>query len=167
MKSALLSEYLGGRNLGCYLLYNNGSLIKYGCLERKNYLMSKVAVSGITGNTSEGKLINCNKAIEVADKAVMKIAEYTSETMEGLVVVDCKEDAKDTPYVTEINIRHNALTCIFAMAGLNFAESHLLLIAGKKEKISPYRTMSFPPNNLFLRDVDGYPLYMPDSTRRV
>lgn len=122
----------------------------------------KVAVSGITGNTSEGKLINCNKAIEVADKAVKKLLEHTSETMHGLVVADCKEDYKGTPYVTEINIRHNALTCIFAMAGLNFAESHLLLIAGKKEKVPPCRTMTFPPNNIFLRDVDGNPLYIPE-----
>src|SRR5690606_9358170 len=46
------SEYLPGRNLACKMLYWNGELVRAACGERVYYIMSKVAPSGITGNTS-------------------------------------------------------------------------------------------------------------------
>ena len=38
----MLSEYLPGRNLACFLLYHEGKLLKYGVAERIEYLMAKV-----------------------------------------------------------------------------------------------------------------------------
>ena len=62
----MLSEYLEGRNLGCFTLFHHGELIKYGVAQRIDYLMGKVAVSGVTGNTCKGKLLNDKRVFEVA-----------------------------------------------------------------------------------------------------
>jgi carbamoyl-phosphate synthase large subunit len=158
----MLSEYLPGKNLADFLLYNNGKLLKYGVAQRIDYLMAKVAVSRITGNTSRGKLLNYPKAHEVARKAVETIIEITGEQMNGLVVVDMKEDEEGNPKVTEINIRHVAFTSIFANAGFNFSEYQMLILIGREDKIPVEQTMLFPENNLMLRDVDGLPIYIDD-----
>ena len=156
----MLSEYLPGRNLGCFTLFSNGKLLKYGVAQRIDYLMGKVAVSGITGNTSKGKLLNYKKAFDVAEAAIKTIVDKTHETMNGLVVTDLKEDADGNPIVTEINIRHVAFTSTFASAGLNFSECQMMVLTGQEENISPELTMTFPEDNIMLRDVDGLPIYI-------
>lgn len=156
----MLSEYLSGRNLGCFLLYSNGELLRYGTLERCGYIMSKVAISGITGNTCKGRLINDIEPMLRAREAVGRVLAKTGEKMNGLVVVDMKENSEGTPFVTEINIRHVAMTEIMAMGGLNFAETQMLLLSGQSHLISKEKTVAFPHDNLFLRDVDGKPVWL-------
>lgn len=156
----MLSEYLPGRNLACFLLYNNGELIKYGVAERQEYIMAKVSVSKITGNTSKGKLLNYHDAYIIAKKAVDSVIQTTGEAMNGLIVVDLKEDKNGIAKVTEINIRHVAFTSSFAMGGLNFPETQFLIMTEQKELINPEQTIIFPENNIILRDVDGIPIYL-------
>ena len=156
----MLSEYLPGRNLACFLLYNNGRLLKYGVAQRIEYLMGKVSVSGITGNTSRGKLLNDEAPFDSAKNAVKSILTQTGEVMNGLVVADLKEDSTGTPLVTEINIRHVAFTSSFANAGLNFSEYQMLCMLNRQHDISPGLTKQFPKDNLVLRDVDGLPIYL-------
>ncbi|MCC8111769.1 MAG: hypothetical protein LIO74_09320 [Ruminococcus sp.] len=158
----MLSEFLPGRNLACFLMYDNGKLLKYGVAQRIDYLMAKVAVSGITGNTSRGKLLNDENVFDVARNAVEYVTSTTGETMNGLVVVDLKENADGKPMVTEINLRHVAFTSIFANAGFNFSEYQMLLLSGQKDLIPDELTMQFPENNIMLRDVDGLPIYLSD-----
>lgn len=160
----MLSEYLPGRNLACFTLFNNGKLLKYGVAQRIDYLMGKVAVSGITGNTSKGKLLNYERALDVANDAIQYIVSLTNETMNGLVVTDLKENADGNPIITEINIRHVAFTSTFANAGLNFSEYQMMLLSGREESISPELTKLFPDNNIMLRDVDGLPIYLDNYT---
>jgi hypothetical protein len=156
----MLSEYLPGRNFACFLLYNNGSLLKYGVAERIDYIMSKVSVSGITGNTSKGKLLNDANVFSIAKSSVDIIVSKTKETMNGLIVVDLKENSSGQPLVTEINIRHVAFTSSFATAGFNFSEFQLLCMLDRINEISPELTNEFPEENIILRDVDGLPLYI-------
>lgn len=156
----MLSEYLLGRNLACFTLFSNGKLLKYGVAQRIDYLMGKVAVSGITGNTCKGKLLNDEKVLEVAYDAISSIIEETGEIMNGLVVTDLKEDSNGFPYVTEINIRHVAFTSTFANAGLNFSEYQMMILLGREHEISSELTQIFPEDNIMLRDVDGLPIYL-------
>lgn len=156
----MLAEYLPGRNLACFLSYDNGELLQYGVAERVQYVMSKVAISGVTGNTSFGRLLNDNKVFEIALAGVNKILEITGETMNGLVVVDLKEDENATPLITEINLRHVAFTSTFANAGLNFCETQMLCLTNQKDMIEIKGTKIFPENNAMLRDVDGLPIYL-------
>ncbi|WP_277265737.1 hypothetical protein [Prevotella corporis] len=160
-----LSEYLPGRNTGCFCLYKDGKLVKTCQAERIEYIMGKVALSGITGNTSKGKLLNDEKIKQTALQAIDTICQLTGEVMNGLVVVDMKEDERGVPIITEINIRHVAFSSSFAMAGFNVSEYQLLLALGRDGEISPEIEKLFPETNLILRDVDGQPIYIEKETK--
>jgi carbamoyl-phosphate synthase large subunit len=129
--------------------------------QRIEYIMAKVAVSGITGNTSKGRLLNEKKIKNVALKAIEILCGITRETMTGLVVVDMKEDEQGNPIITEINIRHVAFSSSFAMAGQNISEAQLLLALNRDDEVSKNVEVQFPKTNLILRDVDGLPVYIP------
>lgn len=155
-----LSQFLPGRNLGCFCLFKNGRLVKMAQAQRIEYIMAKVAVSGITGNTSKGKLLNESKIRDVALNAIDLLCKKTGETMNGLVVADMKEDGEGNPIITEINIRHVAFSSSFAMAGQNISEAQLLLVLNRDEEIKGPVQKDYPAGNLLLRDVDGAPIYI-------
>lgn len=158
-----LSEFLPGGNFGCFCLFSNGKLIKMCQAERIEYIMAKVAMSGITGNTSKGRLINNEAVKHTAIDAIGHICALTGEKMNGLVVVDMKGDKHNRPIITEINIRHVAFSSSFAMAGFNVSEYQLLLALGREDEISKDVEHNFPPHNLILRDVDGLPIYIAEE----
>ncbi|MBQ6185628.1 MAG: hypothetical protein IJK48_07145 [Bacteroidales bacterium] len=155
-----LSEFLPGNNYGCFCLFKDGSLVKMCQAQRIEYIMSKVAVSGITGNTSKGRLFFDPEVKRVALDAISILCAKTEEKMNGLVVVDMKCDSEGRPYVTEINLRYVAYTSIFAEAGFNVAEYHALLALGKDSELPAEVEKEFPEGNLFLRDVDGEPIFI-------
>lgn len=155
-----LSQYLPGGNYGVFCLFNNGDLKKVAIAERIEYIMSKVAVSGITGNTSKGRLLNDDKIKEVALKAIEIIRKKTNSIMNGLVVVDMKADERANPLVTEINIRHVAFSSSFANAGFNLSEYQLLCALNRQNELTTEVEKKYPKNNLILRDVDGQPIYI-------
>ncbi len=155
-----LSEFLPGGNYGCFCLFKNGILKKLAIAERQEYIMAKVAVSGITGNTSKGRLLNDARIRDVALRAIDLLARRCAVKMNGLVVVDMKATADGAPKITEINIRHVAFSSSFANAGFNLSEFHLLCALDREGEFSPEVEKTFPPNNLILRDVDGAPIYV-------
>lgn len=128
--------------------------------QRVEYPMAKVAVSCITGNTSKGKLLNEDKIKNAALRAINHLCKQTGATMNGLVVVDMKEDEEGNPLITEINIRHVAFSSSFAMAGHNIAEAQLLLALNRDDEIEGEVEKRYPAGNLLLRDVDGMPIYI-------
>src|SRR5690606_12217957 len=106
----LASTFLPGRNLACKLLYHNGQLKRAACAERVYYIMSKVAPSGITGNTSFGRLLNEPNVVKVATEAMDVLFAHTRAKKHGFFTVDFKEDQSGKPFITEINVRHVAFT---------------------------------------------------------
>lgn len=155
-----VSEFLPGGNYGVLCLFENGELKKIAVAERLEYIMAKVAVSGITGNTSKGRFLNSELIKERALSAINAVCKKTNTVMNGLVVVDMKSDSMGIPKVTEINIRYVAYNSCLASAGFNMAEYHMLCTLGRSEEIGESRETSFPENNMFLRDVDGLPIYI-------
>lgn len=156
----LASTFLPGRNLACKLLYWEGKLVRSACAERVNYIMSKVAPSGITGNTSFGRLLNEPKLVEVAIQAMEKIFEHTQTEKHGFFTVDFKEDGQGKPYITEINVRHVAFTQCFAAGGANFAEDTVRLMTNDSTFDFNYKMYTFQEGLIFLRDVDENPILM-------
>lgn len=154
-----LSEFLPGNNYGCFCLFKNGRLVKMCQAQRIEYIMAKVAVSGITGNTSKGKLLNDPEIKEVAMKAIDILCQKTGEKMKGLVVVDMKCNGEGHPIITEINLRHVAFSSMFASAGFNVSEYQALLALDRDAEVSPEVEKIFPKGNYMLRDVDGVPIY--------
>jgi len=159
----IASAYLPGRNLACKMLYYNGKLIRSACAERVNYIMAKVAPSGITGNTAFGRLINEPALTMRMVQAMDHLFKKTGTTQHGFFTADFKEDAGGKPYITEINVRHVAFTQCFAAGGANFAEDTIWLLDGDDSFDQSYQNYEFEKDLIFLRDVDNKPIMMKES----
>ncbi|WP_206736006.1 hypothetical protein [Aequorivita sp. KMM 9714] len=157
------STYLPGRNLACKLLFHEGKLIRSATGERVNYIMSKVAPSGITGNTSFGRLINEPKLIELSEKALRLIEKNAGKKLHGFFTADFKENENGKPYLTEINVRMVAFNMLFAAAGANFSEDIVNLLQNPKAFDLNYRMYKFESDLIFLRDVDAEPILMKET----
>jgi hypothetical protein len=160
VENFLASEFLPGRNLACKLLYYEGKLLRSACGERVSYIMAKVAPSGITGNTSLGRLLNDSHVVHVAMAAMEHLFDYAGAARHGFFTVDLKEDSAGTPLITEVNVRHVAFTGCFAAAGAFFAEDTLRLLAQDPTFELTYKQYLFPEGTIFLRDVDDPPIIM-------
>lgn len=155
-----ISEYCPGGNYGVLCLFENGQLLKVAIAQRLEYIMAKVAVSGITGNTSVGRFLNDESIKKNALDAIEIVCKATNSILNGVVVVDMKGDANGVAKVTEINIRYVAYNSCLASAGFNLAEFHLLTLLGRSGELSHEQEISFTADNRFLRDVDGLPVYV-------
>lgn len=154
------SQYLPGRNLACKLLYWNGQLVRSACAERVHYIMAKVAPSGITGNTSFGRLINSPDVVERAVAAMDILCRTTGTTPHGQFTVDLKEDEHGNPLVTEVNVRMVAFNLVFALAGANFSSDMVRLMTHDPAMDRAYRMYEFEDGLVFLRDVDTIPILL-------
>lgn len=163
VKEFLASKFLPGRNLACKLLYYEGKLLRSACGERVNYIMSKVAPSGITGNTSFGRLLNEPELFAEAKKAMDHLFAHTGAKQHGFYTVDFKEDENKKPYITEINVRHVAFTQCFAAGGANFAEDTIRLLDNDTTFKKDFILYEFEKDLIFLRDVDSLPVLMKES----
>lgn len=159
----LATEYLPGRNLACQLLYEDGTLMRAACAERVHYIMANVAPSGVTGNCSFGRLLNYPDAIMFSSECVATICARLGATVNGVVTVDLKEDRNGAPRVTEVNVRHVAITEAFAAAGANLVEDHLSLILGRAKWVPVPVLHVFQEPLVFLRGVDAEPLVLQET----
>lgn len=159
----LASEFLPGRNLACKLPYGNGKLLRSAVAERVNYIMAKVAPSGITGNTSFGRLLNDKHVVEVAKSAMDILFEQTGAPKHGFFTVDLKEDAAGIPKITEVNVRFVAFNQCYAAGGANLAEDFLRVMHGDAQFDTSYKQYEFEDDLIFLRDVDELPIVMKES----
>lgn len=157
------SSFLAGRNLACKLLFNNGKLLRAASGERVNYIMSKVAPSGITGNTSFGRLLNEPKLVELSEKALRMVEANTGKKLHGLFTADFKEDAEGKPFITEINIRMIAFNLSFAAGGANFSKDMVNLLINPDDFDETYKMYEFNEDLIFLRDVDAEPILMKET----
>jgi carbamoyl-phosphate synthase large subunit len=159
----IASEFLPGRNMACKLLYFNGKLLSTACAERVNYIMAKVAPSGITGNTSFGRLLNEPGLVDISVKAIESVAVKLNTSLNGIFTVDFKEDTQGVPKITEINIRHVAFTSSIAAGGANLPLDTLKAMFLEDPAKMETKHYQFDDQIIFLRDVDGYPIIMKEQ----
>ena len=163
IETFLASKFLPGRNLACKMLYYEGKLVRAAIGERVQYIMAKVAPSGITGNTSFGRLLNDPAVFEESKRAMDYIFKTTGAKKHGFFTVDLKEDENGKPYITEVNVRHVAFNQLFAAAGANFAEDTMRLLNQDPEFDQTFKLYEFEKDLIFLRDVDSLPILMKES----
>lgn len=163
VKTFLCSEYLPGRNLACKLLYYEGEPLRAACAERVNYIMAKVAPSGITGNTSFGRFLNWRKPVELGMAAMDRLFEAAGAPKHGFFTLDFKEDDNGEPKVTEVNVRNVAFNGCFAQLGANFSEDIVRLLDGDPQFDQRFKQYEFDDEYVFLRDVDVEPIVLPES----
>jgi carbamoyl-phosphate synthase large subunit len=163
IQTFLASKFLSGRNLACKMLYYDGKLLRAAIGERVNYIMAKVAPSGITGNTSFGRLLNDTLVFEESKRAMDFMFKTTGAKKHGFFTVDLKEDENGKPYITEVNVRHVAFNQMFAQAGANFAEDTMRLLNSDPTFDRTFKLYEFEKDLIFLRDVDNLPILMKES----
>ncbi|MEL7834392.1 hypothetical protein [Fodinibius sp. Rm-B-1B1-1] len=159
----IATEYLPGRNMACKMLYFDGELKRTACAERINYIMAKVAPSGVTGNTSFGRLINEPKLVELSEQALQMISSATGANLHGIFTVDYKEDRSGTPNITEINVRHVAFTSSIAAGGANLPADTLLALFDENINGMERIDYTYSEPFIFLRDVDAEPIIMSEE----
>lgn len=160
VREFLATEYLPGRNMACKLLYFDGELKRTACAERVHYIMAKVAPSGITGNTSFGRLINEPGLVKISEETLETIASGLGTVLNGIFTVDFKEDAADNPKITEINIRHVAFTSSIAAGGANLPLDTLEAMFLENRSAMKRIDYTYDEPLIFLRDVDSLPIVM-------
>lgn len=163
VKEFIATEYLPGRNMACKMLYFDDELKRTACAERVNYIMAKVAPSGVTGNTSFGRLINEPELIRFSEEALEKISSELGSGLNGIFTVDFKEDAKGNPKITEINIRHVAFTSSIAAGGANIPLDTLEALFSRDYTSMERIDYTYDEPLIFLRDVDSEPIIMKET----
>lgn len=158
IKKYIASDFLPGRNLVCKLLYYKGELLRAACGERVEYIMAQVSPSGITGNTSYGKVTIDKLALDVSIKAMDFLFKKSNSEKHGMFSVDLKEDYSGVPKITEVNIRHVAFNQIFAILGANLNEDAIRLLTNDPSFDSSFTHYTFKDDYIFLRDVDERPI---------
>ena len=159
----IASTFLPGRNLAVKLLYNRGKLIRAASAERVDYIMSKVAPSGITGNTSFGRLLNEPTLVNLASKAMDHLFMHTNSEKHGFYTADFKEDENGQPFLTEINVRMVAFNFSFAAGGANFSEDIIRILDNDPTMEQNFKMYEFEKGLIFLRDVDSAPILMKEN----
>jgi carbamoyl-phosphate synthase large subunit len=159
----IATEYLPGRNMACKLLYFNDKLLATACAERVKYIMAKTAPSGITGNTSFGRLLNEPRLVDISTSALNIMSKKIGAGLNGIFTIDFKEDIYGNPKITEVNIRHVAFTSSLAAAGANLPLRTLLALFDETGAVSETTHYTFKEQYVFLRDVDAYPIVIKES----
>jgi carbamoyl-phosphate synthase large subunit len=154
----LASTYLPGRNLACTMLYYDGAFCRAACAERVRYVMSRVAPSGITGNTSFGRLLHDPELVRTAASAMDHLFSRSGSARHGVITVDLKEDGHGRAFVTEVNVRHVAFVQCFAAAGANLPQDAIRLVDGDPGFDRSFLAYDFEGDPVFLRDVDALPV---------
>ena len=163
VKTFLCSEYLPGRNLACKLLYYEGRPLRAACAERLEYIMAKVAPSGITGNTSFVRFLNEGRPVELALQAMNRLFEVADAQKHGFFTLDFKEDERGEPRITEVNVRNVAFNGCFAQLGANFSEDIVRLLVDDPKLDRNFEQYKFDDGYVFVRDVDVEPIVMRES----
>ncbi len=159
----IAAEYLPGRNMACKLLYFNDKLLATASAERVKYIMSKIAPSGITGNTAFGRLLNEPRLVDISTDALNIISKKIDTGLNGIFTIDFKEDIDGKPKITEVNIRHVAFTSSMAAGGANLPLQTLLVLFDEASRVAETIHYTFKEQYVFLRDVDAYPIIIKES----
>ena len=153
-----IAEYLPGRDIHCFSLWNEGEMLIGKCVERLAYLNSKITLSGTYSSPSMATLVD--------EPSLLRNAEQIIKTIDpdarGLYGIDFKQDRDENFKLTEINIgRFPRINFLFNTVGPNIAEMYIRLGLGH-----PVTKESFtvPEERVYLfREVDTIPILKTES----
>ena len=148
----LVQEFLPGRNINWTGLYKNGKLIAHASMERTEYFLANVSISGVTGQIKRSLTIE-GKQITKASEIVVREVETD---LNGIYSVDLREDENGIPKVTEVNPRFAGRNWLYTNAGMNLPLLTLYALTN-----NDYSNI---PNNLKLgiemyRQIDVEPMF--------
>lgn len=111
----MIQEFLPGKNYNWTGLYHNGTIVASAIMERLEYILANVTISGITGQVK--------RCITVKDEEVDNICNTIVKDVEifpnGIYSVDLRCDSFGKPKITEVNVRFAGRNWLYTNAGLN------------------------------------------------
>lgn len=123
----MVQEYLPGRNLNWTGLFRDGELLGAASMERLEYFLGKVSMSGVTGQVSSCETVSVPEAARVAQDAVRTLSAHAS----GLFSVDLRENAAGLPRITEVNPRPAGRPWLYTLAGANLPLAAFRALTGR------------------------------------
>lgn len=155
----LIAEYLSPVSITWMSIWEDGELIVAQTRKRISWEMGKATISGVSGATGVGIIVDEKKTTKIAYAAVKAIDKKPN----GIFSVDMTYDKEGIPNPTEINIgRFFTTHFFFAKAGLNMAEI-FVNTAFKKSIILPRKINPLPVGLAWVRGVDFNPLLVQSS----
>jgi carbamoyl-phosphate synthase large subunit len=152
-----ISEMLPGRDIHCFSLWNNGEMVIGKCVERLEYLNSKITLSGTYSSPSVSTMVNEPELLKRAQIIIKTI----DKNARGLYGIDFKQANDGIFKLTEINIgRFPRINYIFNKVGTNMAALYIDLGLGHIDLGSGYFDKLENPNKKFylFREVDTIPV---------
>jgi len=148
-----IAEYLPGRDIHCFSLWNEGEMLIGKCVERLAYLNSKITLSGTYSSPSMATMVNEPELLRKAQDMIKAIDPQAR----GLYGIDFKQGYDKCFKLTEINIgRFPRINYLFNKVGPNIAEMYLKLGLGY---LVTKETFSLPEEKYYLfREVDTIPI---------
>ena len=151
----MIAEYLPGREYAFQSLWYKGKLITSMARERLEYLYGFLSPSGQSSTPQLAKTVHNNRVNDIATRAILA----ADKNPYGVYCVDLKENSKQVPCVTEINVgRFFTTSNFFSVAGINMPELYIKLGLGKSlPRLKQYNPL--PKGWYWVRMVDmGYKL---------
>lgn len=155
--SFLLSEFLPGRDFAFQSIWKNDEVILGKTCERLSYVFGKLMPSGSSSTPQVGKLVYNREVIETCINAVKAVDKAAT----GNFCIDLKENAREEPCVTEINVgRFFMITNVFNLVGrYNMAEIYVKLAFDERVEVEEnLRFRDVDENVYLLRELDTLPL---------
>jgi len=149
----ILQEYLPGRNFSWGSIWYKGQFIVSSTIERLEYFMASVAVTGVSGAIGICKIVHDDRLRKLGVKVVLGL----SDCPHGVYIMDAREDVQGNVKLTEIENRMQGRKRLDTSAGINFPEIIVRLlmrlpldsaverIDGGTEGMTLYRQLDFKP----------------------
>ena len=154
-----ISEYLSPRSVVWQSIWRGGKLIVAQGRERLYWEFGSKFLSGISGMTGAGILVNDPQVDEIAKKAIHAI----DSAPWGIWGVDMTYDKDGVPNPTEINVgRFFTTHQFFTEAGCNMADIFVRTGVGEEVDI-PQRLNPLPEGLLWIRGVDCLPVMVEEG----
>mgnify|MGYP001570707436 CR=1 FL=1 len=151
----MISEYLPGRNYSAELVFWDGKLLSFFIKERLGYdIKGSKEPTYQFGTSLISECILDKRLLDLAGKAIHKVADYVDKKPHGVYSVDFKESRDLVPKITEINAGRflTASYVFYYKTGFN-----LPLLFVNKFLNKPYKIGKYPKGKTIIRQIDSLP----------
>ncbi|MFH1836063.1 MAG: hypothetical protein ABH851_07745, partial [Methanobacteriota archaeon] len=135
----IAQEYLPGKIIAFQSIWKDGELVTSQARERLEYLYPYLSPSGCTNTPVIAKTIHRDDVNEMATRCVRAVDKKAS----GIFCVDLRENSKEEPIPTEINVgRFFTTSYFFTKAGINMPYYYIKLAYGEEiPKLPKYNAL--------------------------
>lgn len=157
----VVAPFLPGRDFAVVTVWDCGQLILAKVVERLEYFMGSVLLSGMGSTPSVSKSVCDLEPIKTSEVAITAIYSEYGQQPHGYYHSDLKCDAEGNPYVTEINIgRFPMINPHFDRIGRYRPTLYYLDLLFDRDIVAPDVVYDFDPDKYILRSINQKTLFI-------